>query len=512
MSSLETLLEQLENAQLVRREPDADLSYLFKHGLTQESAYEALLLKRRREIHRLVAEALETLYPDRVDEFASLLAHHFAEAGNHEKTVEYAIRAGDRSGRLSAGPEAGAYYALALQALARLPDTPGNRRRRFDVMIKRTAVYAFIASPEEGLAQLGEAQSLIEALLGTNSPSPEDRLRLARLQAWEARMHFFRQERREALQDFMQVLPIAHELNDEELSALAVNMIARIRLWGGAFDQALPLLQQTLPALEQKQNWIEWVLNDSLVAVVLAAQGDSHAGVVEAGRALAQARDMNHSNGMAVSYGTLALVHLMGGATRPMLEASRAGLQIAIPEGTMIPGYFAWATRAWAESRLGRHPAARTSMAQAEAIARESGRHLFLDDWLAAIKIEMALNEGRFEDLLAQVEEAVAFVRSVAGKFAEGLVQRSWGWALASLNPPEFEEAETHLTHSLDLLASGGAVLEATRTRVALGRVMQAQGNKEGAREQFERAARQLKVSGLESELEGTKRLIANPP
>lgn len=47
MVDLNTLLDQLENAQLVRRAPGDDQALLLKHAVTQETAYESLLYKTR---------------------------------------------------------------------------------------------------------------------------------------------------------------------------------------------------------------------------------------------------------------------------------------------------------------------------------------------------------------------------------------------------------------------------------------------------------------------------------
>ncbi|MGE5265425.1 MAG: hypothetical protein ACM3S0_18755, partial [Acidobacteriota bacterium] len=78
-----TQLSQLESAQLVRRIGDEEDAYIFKHALTQDTAYQSLLLKRRREIHRLVAHAYEAQYGDRcLDDYAGILAQHYAEAGD----------------------------------------------------------------------------------------------------------------------------------------------------------------------------------------------------------------------------------------------------------------------------------------------------------------------------------------------------------------------------------------------------------------------------------------------
>jgi predicted ATPase len=74
-------LTQLEHAELIRlRERLPELEYIFKHALVQEAAYGSILVERRRAIHRSVAEATERLFADRLDEFTSLLAYHYALA------------------------------------------------------------------------------------------------------------------------------------------------------------------------------------------------------------------------------------------------------------------------------------------------------------------------------------------------------------------------------------------------------------------------------------------------
>lgn len=508
MTPLTTQLQLLEDAQLVRRAPDEDLSYLFKHTLTQEVTYDSLLLRKRSEVHRRVAEAYERMHGDGLDQFAALLAQHYSAAGDNGKLVEYAIRAGDHAARLGGDPEARAHYAMAIQALSRLPDTVDNRRAHVDTLIKRTAVSFGSASPEQNLANLREAESLVENLLYSDATSPEDRLRLARVHAWRARIHFIGQERMAALEDFGQVLPVAEELGDEELASFTTNMMARIWLWGGEFGRALPLLQQAVKVPEQRQDWTEWILTGSLIGVALAARGEYAAGVREAERALARANDLHHLNGAAIASSSLALVHMLGGSNQAALETSRAAVQMGAASGNEVSIFNASVTQAWAESRLGEHQAARESVAQAEAVARKLGGHLFFDDWLAAIKVELALNARQIEEAITRAEEAIGFVRSVGGKFAEGIVQRAWGKALIALDRPHMAEAEAHLSRSLDLFDSGGAVLEAARTHVAWGRALLARGNADAAREHFAKAAAQFDASGLTQELEETKHLV----
>lgn len=131
MANLPAQLVQLESEQLVRRLPDEELVYLFKHTLTQETAYESLLLKRRREIHRRVAEAYEEIEAGRLDEVAALLAQHYMLAGDDAKTLEYSVRAGDSAARMYANAEAISHYTQALDLAKRLQGNSGGLLRMY---------------------------------------------------------------------------------------------------------------------------------------------------------------------------------------------------------------------------------------------------------------------------------------------------------------------------------------------------------------------------------------------
>lgn len=124
MDDLTRQLGQLERIQLVRRLDDAELAYLFKHVLAQETTYQSLLVKTRREIHLRVARYYEQVYAGSPDNNAAILAHHYFEAGDLVKTFHYALMAGDVAARLYAHPEALMHYERALQALHQLSGIP----------------------------------------------------------------------------------------------------------------------------------------------------------------------------------------------------------------------------------------------------------------------------------------------------------------------------------------------------------------------------------------------------
>jgi hypothetical protein len=117
---LDERLSELQSAELIREQQRLpELEYIFKHALARDATYESILLKRRRELHTQVGEAIETLYADRLEEFYSLLAYHYAQAEAWEKAQKYLLKAGDQSGRVAAGAEALALYGQAVMAYER---------------------------------------------------------------------------------------------------------------------------------------------------------------------------------------------------------------------------------------------------------------------------------------------------------------------------------------------------------------------------------------------------------
>ena len=118
-------MTDLQRKELIReRTRDPERVYLFKHALTQETAYSSLLLRRRRELHLRVAECLERLDPNRVGE----ISRHFLEAREEARALPYLTDAGDRAARAYSTVEAIGHYTRALEILGTVNDQSQARR------------------------------------------------------------------------------------------------------------------------------------------------------------------------------------------------------------------------------------------------------------------------------------------------------------------------------------------------------------------------------------------------
>ena len=88
--ALDRQLSTLQRVELIREAARVpELEYMFRHELTRDAAYNSILRRRRREFHLNVGEAIETLFPDRLEEQAHRLAHHFSEARDDERALKY---------------------------------------------------------------------------------------------------------------------------------------------------------------------------------------------------------------------------------------------------------------------------------------------------------------------------------------------------------------------------------------------------------------------------------------
>ena len=173
---LDQHLLTLQQEEMIReRAKVPDLEYIFKHHLTQEAAYNGLLKKERRVFHRQVAEALERLFTDRIEEQVGLLAHHWQRAEEPEKAMNYLLRAGHQAKRAYANEEAIHYLRTALEVVEKVTGDVHQERITIhehlsDVLVNigqyDEALKSYVAALDllEGFALLASAPELAAAL------------------------------------------------------------------------------------------------------------------------------------------------------------------------------------------------------------------------------------------------------------------------------------------------------------------------------------------------------------
>jgi len=152
---LDRYINEFEDKELIYEERTVpELEYAFKHAFTQEATYEGILEQKRKEFHHQVADGIERLYQERLDEYYEELAHHYSRSEDVEKAVEYLLKAGAKAKVSYANESAISYFQQALDILAQR----GMERNDWKL---------------EALRGLGQAYLLIGSYIEAESVSQE---------------------------------------------------------------------------------------------------------------------------------------------------------------------------------------------------------------------------------------------------------------------------------------------------------------------------------------------------
>jgi class 3 adenylate cyclase len=141
---LDQMLAHLQSSEFIYEQPaTGDVEYTFKHALTQEVAYNSLLIEQRKLLHERVGQAMESLFAERIDDHLKDLAHHYRRSSNSVKAVEYLRRAGEQAVAQTFYEEAIVQFNGALEVLEKCE--PRNAQNEQELAIRRGLMAPFLA-------------------------------------------------------------------------------------------------------------------------------------------------------------------------------------------------------------------------------------------------------------------------------------------------------------------------------------------------------------------------------
>jgi adenylate cyclase len=430
-------LREAERAGLVRElQMIPDREYAFKHVLTQEAAYATLLVRRRRELHRAVAGALIRLYPDRGDELAATLAHHYARAEAWREALDHAQRAADVARAAYANREAAAQYGLALEAAVAMGAPAGERRALHEA---RGGVHELLGQfePARGdleaaldlarkagdhgsearlLGALGMlwgghrdygrglelAEQAVEVAARADYPREEAdaRLRVGVMRINLAQVGMGRREAEAALSLF-------GRLDDEPGQARALDVLAMTGLCDGSNRAAAVHAREAITRLRALGDRVTEASCLGSLGYLLATLGDLSAGLFACRESLDMCRTIGAQTGEAFAHVLLAEAFLYMGNLGTAHQEATAGLALARQlshREWMATGLSALGR---AYRALGDPAGARRLHEEMLEICRDLGSALWLTDALSEIGQDL-LVLGEREPGLARLEEALA--------------------------------------------------------------------------------------------------------
>ena len=117
-------------------------SYLFKHALIQDAAYETLLRERRQKLHHTAARAIAAEFPALAEAQPELIARHWSGACDPERAFAAWRKAGDVARSRNAFVEAHAAYRHALDRLAATPPSLERDASELELLLATSQMIA----------------------------------------------------------------------------------------------------------------------------------------------------------------------------------------------------------------------------------------------------------------------------------------------------------------------------------------------------------------------------------
>jgi class 3 adenylate cyclase/tetratricopeptide (TPR) repeat protein len=460
-----------------------DLEYTFKHALTHEVAYANLLQERRRTLHGRIVDALEQLYPDRVEQ-CERLAHHALRGEVWDKAVDYCRRAGAKAVARSANREAAAYYEQALAALAHQPASLDTRAQAinlgFDLRIALLPLgdYGRIGDV------LSEAAAFAEAL--------EDQRRLGLISAFMVEHCRRMGEPDRAIAFGQRALALAEASGEFATQVMTTFWLGTVYFALGDYRRAMGLLERGVAALEgdlvRERFGIPYPSSLAFLTYLagcLAERGEFATGIARGEEAVRIAEAVDQPLSTIVASFGVGSVHLTRGDFQRAIPILERGLDLCR----------VWDIRFWfplLASPLGYAYALSGSVAEALPLQEQAMEHSMAMGIMGGYALYAArLSEsyrltGRLEEASALAEQALALARAHKERGHEAYALRLLGEQAAASDSPL--EAEAYYHQALALAEELGMRPLVAHCHRGLGMLYPTLGQQEHARRELSTA------------------------
>jgi predicted ATPase len=480
---LDAHLSTLQREDMVReRARVPELEYMFKHHLTQQAAYNGLLRRERRQFHRQVAEALERLFSERIEEQLGLVAHHWEQAGDQERAIHYLRRAGEQAAAQFGNAEAVGYFTRALDLTPK--EDPA---RRYDLLMARERSHDLQGARKAQMESLVTLEALADDL-------QDDRRRaeVALRQAWYGIQTSDYPAAIAAARRAVRLAQVAHDVQREAAGYL--------RLGQAFWDQGDYVASSS--SIEQGLALARSVGSRSLEAEGLnnlgyayLYQGNFDEAIACCERALLIFRELGHRRSETRSLFRLGMVSVAQGDYDEAKDYFVQGARIARELGAQHLEGYSLVYLSSVSVALGSYDVASGYCKEAVRILRETGHSrgegLALA-WLALL----SYHQGDCEAAREYSRQALLVGRDAGGRYVQAYALTSDGHALVGLG--RLDEAADSYCQALALRRQLREHRMANESLAGLARVALAQGDLDRAQAHVEAILSYLETGTLD--------------
>ena len=467
---------------LVPHAVGAQPGYLFKHALIQDTAYQSLLKRSRREYHHRIARVLEEQFPTTVETQPELLAHHYTEADLAAQAIPYWQQAGQAATKRAAHVEAINYLTNGIELLNTLPDS--LERAQQELSLQTTLGGSLIATRGFAAAEVGDVYTRARDLCRRVGETPEIFPVMWGLCAF----HTVRAEFRSAHEFAEQLLRLAESVQDPAFLIEAHYAMGQTWYFEGDFRQCRTHMEQLLGLYTREQHhalayvygYDPGVMGGVMLSYALWNLGYPDQALQRSQETHMLAQELNHPGSMVWAFMGAALVHQYRGEWGHTQEQAESVRKLSAEQGFALLSTIGDFQRGVALVGLGHTEVGideiQQAMATHHATGAKNGRPLHLA-LLAGAYSEM----GKPDEGLSLLAEALDMGQQTGELRLEAELHRLKG-ALTLQRSQDAAEAETCFQKAIDIARHQQAKSWELRAAMSLARLWQGQGKTTEAR------------------------------
>ncbi|HEX6015633.1 MAG TPA: hypothetical protein VFY87_28285 [Geminicoccaceae bacterium] len=475
---LQDALAQLAKAELVfRRDAPPRASYVFKHALVRDVAYQSLLRSKRQRLHARIARVLEERFPETDEAQPEVLAHHCTEAGLVDKAVKYWHRAGQRALARSATAEAVAQLTRGLDLLKALPDGMERRRQELDPQLTLGSV--LIAAKGQAASETSHAYARARQLCAEAGATAE----LIPALYGQYVVHFQRGELAAAYEVARELLHLAQERGDAAAQVTGQRIIGSASFQLGRLLESRTHLEEGLvlyDPVRDRSSALTYAIDSRVVCShwlshALLALGYPKQALARNGEMLTYARELAYPNTLAQALLSACSLYVLLRRRRDALAQAEA--LIALAREQDFPLWLAGGTiiRGWALADGGRTEDDIAAIHQGLADYWATGAELWSPYFLTLLADAYG-RTGQPAAGLGLLTDALDRVERTGGRWLETDLHRLRGELLLVLPDRDPAEAEACFRRAIAVAREQSAKTWELRAAISLGRLWRDQG------------------------------------
>src|ERR1041385_47072 len=464
-------LERLLQSEIIlRRGLPSDASYLFKHALIQQAAYESILSRDARRLHGKIAEALESKFADRAERQPEVAAFHFTRAGVTEKAINYWQKAAERSIKNSANPEAVAHLTQCLELLEELPAGPERDRR--EMRLRTALALPLIATKGYAAEEVDEALSRAQHLC-TEVGDDAELFRVLRL-LWPFRT--VRGDHAKAFEAARQIQTMAKSQDAAALRLEADRVLGSSYFYMGRLSEARQHFESAIDFYDRERDHahvlvygqdpgVTCLANETLTLWFMGHPDQARAC---GAKAVALARELGHPYSLCYSLFFCSWFYIFVGGLDELQAAVEEMIDVSRHQSFPFWETMGVIVKGWLSAQRGDAAGGLAMMTEWLEKSRRLGARLYLPAF-HCLMAEIHLANGDAEAGLAMVEEGLSVLTATGETFCEPELHRLKGDLLA-MQTPGSPAAEECLLRARDIAAAQGSKSLNLRATISLSR------------------------------------------